>query len=75
MARVTIDLPGDSALAEKTLGLRPPLGLRPREAVGMRELIIDRRAEILLAMLRYSQANKHIPIDWILELSELNAPK
>lgn len=54
---------------------RPPLGLRPRAAVGMNELTLDRRSEILLAMLRYSQANKHIPLDWILELSELNAPK
>lgn len=54
---------------------RPPLGLRPRHCVGGSELLIDRRAEILMAMLRYSQANKHIPLDWILELSELNAPK
>ena len=46
---------------------KAPLGLRPRHIV---ESL--RMQEILEACHRYSQAGVAIPIDWLLELEELN---
>ena len=46
---------------------RPPIGLKPR-------FICDeqRKVQVLEAMLRYSEARKHIPEEWLQELLELN---
>jgi hypothetical protein len=45
----------------------PPLGLRPRFIVAE-----ERAKEIVVAMERYYDANKEIPIEWHDELEELN---
>jgi hypothetical protein len=46
---------------------KPPIGLRPRYIVTQQRI-----QEILEAMLRYNQANKKFPAEWVLELDDLN---
>lgn len=45
---------------------KPPLGLRPRHIANQL-----RKREILDAMIRYCDANKPIPLDWVKELEDL----
>jgi hypothetical protein len=46
---------------------RPPVGLRPRRIVNQ-----DRMIEIAFALLRFTQAYKPIPKEWLIEFEELN---
>lgn len=54
-------LPDVSVCAEK-----PPLGLKPRKFVDE-----DRLREVQGAMVRYYDANKPMPLEWITEYNEL----
>jgi hypothetical protein len=56
-----LTIPDVSVCAEK-----PPLGLKPRKFVDE-----DRLREVQGAMVRYYDANKPMPLEWITEYNEL----